>query len=107
MGLAACPLSSLPMTQLCSHAVSCSFIQVGKRTIINKLYFDLAPEEENVLDTEFLKVPRLYLILLNPRPSESSLSAPTQGGYLESGDGFWKGRLDREFKAGTVRAENN
>uniref|UniRef100_A0A452EPB2 TRAF interacting protein n=1 Tax=Capra hircus TaxID=9925 RepID=A0A452EPB2_CAPHI len=30
-------------------------IQVGKRTIINKLYFDLAQEEENVLDAEFLK----------------------------------------------------
>uniref|UniRef100_A0AC11C3E6 TRAF interacting protein n=1 Tax=Ovis aries TaxID=9940 RepID=A0AC11C3E6_SHEEP len=31
-------------------------IQVGKRTIINKLYFDLAQEEENVLDAEFLKL---------------------------------------------------
>nr|XP_055132687.1 E3 ubiquitin-protein ligase TRAIP isoform X3 [Symphalangus syndactylus] len=30
-------------------------IQVGKRTIINKLFFDLAQEEENVLDAEFLK----------------------------------------------------
>ncbi|XP_054450820.1 E3 ubiquitin-protein ligase TRAIP [Pteronotus mesoamericanus] len=30
-------------------------IQVGKRTIINKLFFDLAQEEEGVLDAEFLK----------------------------------------------------
>ncbi|EDL21239.1 TRAF-interacting protein, isoform CRA_b, partial [Mus musculus] len=30
-------------------------IQVGKKTIINKLFFDLAQEEENVLDAEFLK----------------------------------------------------
>ncbi|XP_012883562.1 PREDICTED: E3 ubiquitin-protein ligase TRAIP [Dipodomys ordii] len=30
-------------------------IQVGKRTIINKLFFDFAPEEENALDAEFLK----------------------------------------------------
>ncbi|XP_008851387.1 E3 ubiquitin-protein ligase TRAIP [Nannospalax galili] len=30
-------------------------IQVGKRTIINKLFFDLAQEEESVLDAEFLK----------------------------------------------------
>ncbi|KAM4821235.1 E3 ubiquitin-protein ligase TRAIP [Thomomys bottae] len=30
-------------------------IQVGKRTIINKLFFDLAQEEENALDAEFLK----------------------------------------------------
>ncbi|XP_006909169.1 E3 ubiquitin-protein ligase TRAIP isoform X1 [Pteropus alecto] len=30
-------------------------IQVGKRTIINKLFFDLAQEEEDVLDAEFLK----------------------------------------------------
>ncbi|XP_025311697.1 E3 ubiquitin-protein ligase TRAIP isoform X2 [Canis lupus baileyi] len=30
-------------------------IQVGRRTIINKLFFDLAQEEENVLDAEFLK----------------------------------------------------
>lgn len=30
-------------------------IQVGKRTIINKLFFDLAQEEESVLDPEFLK----------------------------------------------------
>ncbi|XP_006171005.1 E3 ubiquitin-protein ligase TRAIP isoform X2 [Tupaia chinensis] len=30
-------------------------IQVGKRTIINKLFFDLAPEEDSVLDAEFLK----------------------------------------------------
>lgn len=54
--------SSLPMTQLCSHALSCSPIQVGRRTIINKLFFDLAQEEEGVLDAEFLKVPRIYLI---------------------------------------------
>ncbi|XP_053525557.1 E3 ubiquitin-protein ligase TRAIP isoform X1 [Artibeus jamaicensis] len=31
-------------------------VQVGKRTIINKLFFDLAQEEEGVLDAEFLKV---------------------------------------------------
>lgn len=30
-------------------------IQVGKRTIINKLFFDLAQEEETTLDAEFLK----------------------------------------------------
>ncbi|EHB14818.1 TRAF-interacting protein [Heterocephalus glaber] len=30
-------------------------IQVGKRTIINKLFFDLAQEEETALDAEFLK----------------------------------------------------
>lgn len=30
-------------------------IQVGKRAIINKLFFDLAQEEETVLDAEFLK----------------------------------------------------
>ncbi|XP_019579382.1 E3 ubiquitin-protein ligase TRAIP [Rhinolophus sinicus] len=30
-------------------------IQVGRRTIINKLFFDLAQEEEGVLDAEFLK----------------------------------------------------
>ncbi|XP_021518175.1 E3 ubiquitin-protein ligase TRAIP isoform X1 [Meriones unguiculatus] len=30
-------------------------IQVGKKTIINKLFFDLAQEEESVLDAEFLK----------------------------------------------------
>ncbi|KAF6101471.1 TRAF interacting protein [Phyllostomus discolor] len=30
-------------------------IQVGKRTIINKLFFDLAQDEEGVLDAEFLK----------------------------------------------------
>ncbi|XP_045056064.1 E3 ubiquitin-protein ligase TRAIP isoform X2 [Desmodus rotundus] len=30
-------------------------IQVGKRTIINKLFFDLAQEEEGILDAEFLK----------------------------------------------------
>ncbi|KAM9592930.1 E3 ubiquitin-protein ligase TRAIP [Trichechus inunguis] len=30
-------------------------IQVGKRTIINKLFFDLAQEEESALDAEFLK----------------------------------------------------
>ncbi|XP_050996489.1 E3 ubiquitin-protein ligase TRAIP [Acomys russatus] len=30
-------------------------IQVGKRTIINKLFFDLAQEEDSVLDAEFLK----------------------------------------------------
>ncbi|XP_037706863.1 E3 ubiquitin-protein ligase TRAIP [Choloepus didactylus] len=30
-------------------------IQVGRRTIINKLFFDLAQEEESVLDAEFLK----------------------------------------------------
>lgn len=58
MGLAACSsLSSVPMSQLCSHTMSCFPIQVGKRTIINKLFFDLAQEEESVLDAEFLKVP--------------------------------------------------
>ncbi|XP_045242188.1 E3 ubiquitin-protein ligase TRAIP isoform X3 [Macaca fascicularis] len=36
-------------------------IQVGKRTIINKLFFDLAQEEENVLDAEFLKKQMKYL----------------------------------------------
>uniref|UniRef100_A0A8C6HEC5 RING-type domain-containing protein n=1 Tax=Mus spicilegus TaxID=10103 RepID=A0A8C6HEC5_MUSSI len=30
-------------------------IQVGKKTIINKLFFNLAQEEESVLDVEFLK----------------------------------------------------
>ncbi|OBS71349.1 hypothetical protein A6R68_00182 [Neotoma lepida] len=30
-------------------------IQVGRKTIINKLFFDLAQEEESVLDAEFLK----------------------------------------------------
>ncbi|XP_048190798.1 E3 ubiquitin-protein ligase TRAIP [Perognathus longimembris pacificus] len=30
-------------------------IQVGKKTIIKKLFFDFAPEEENTLDAEFLK----------------------------------------------------
>uniref|UniRef100_A0A8D2HEE8 RING-type domain-containing protein n=1 Tax=Urocitellus parryii TaxID=9999 RepID=A0A8D2HEE8_UROPR len=30
-------------------------IQVGKRTIINKLFFDFAQEEQSVLDAEFLK----------------------------------------------------
>uniref|UniRef100_A0A673VDC2 TRAF interacting protein n=1 Tax=Suricata suricatta TaxID=37032 RepID=A0A673VDC2_SURSU len=30
-------------------------IQVGRRAIINKLFFDLAQEEESVLDAEFLK----------------------------------------------------
>ncbi|XP_064452025.1 E3 ubiquitin-protein ligase TRAIP isoform X3 [Mirounga angustirostris] len=30
-------------------------IQVGRRTVINKLFFDLAQEEESVLDAEFLK----------------------------------------------------
>ncbi|XP_021063011.1 E3 ubiquitin-protein ligase TRAIP [Mus pahari] len=30
-------------------------IQVGKKSIINKLFFDLAQEEESVLDAEFLK----------------------------------------------------
>lgn len=86
--------------------VSCSFIQVGKRTIINKLFFDLAQEEESVLDAEFLKVPRIYLILLNPKPSESSLSAPTQGEHLEYGDGVLEGRLGRDFKAEAERAED-
>ncbi|XP_045352850.1 E3 ubiquitin-protein ligase TRAIP isoform X2 [Leopardus geoffroyi] len=36
-------------------------IQVGKRTIINKLFFDLAQEEESVLDAEFLKKQMKYL----------------------------------------------
>lgn len=94
------------MTQLCSHTVSCSFIQVGKRTIINKLFFDLAQEEESVLDAEFLKVPRIYIILLNPKPSESSLSAPTQGEHLEYGDGVLEGRLGSDFKAEAERAED-
>uniref|UniRef100_A0A5F9CKY1 E3 ubiquitin-protein ligase TRAIP n=1 Tax=Oryctolagus cuniculus TaxID=9986 RepID=A0A5F9CKY1_RABIT len=35
-------------------------IQVGKRTIINKLFFDLAQEEESVLDPEFLKLQTVY-----------------------------------------------
>uniref|UniRef100_A0A8C9BY09 E3 ubiquitin-protein ligase TRAIP n=1 Tax=Phocoena sinus TaxID=42100 RepID=A0A8C9BY09_PHOSS len=35
-------------------------IQVGKRTIINKLFFDLAQEEESVLDAEFLKLQTVY-----------------------------------------------
>ncbi|KAM7063451.1 E3 ubiquitin-protein ligase TRAIP isoform 3-T3 [Molossus nigricans] len=30
-------------------------VQVGRKTIINKLFFDLAQEEEGVLDAEFLK----------------------------------------------------
>ncbi|ELK25032.1 TRAF-interacting protein [Myotis davidii] len=30
-------------------------VQVGRRSIINKLFFDLAQEEEGVLDAEFLK----------------------------------------------------
>nr|XP_012378135.1 E3 ubiquitin-protein ligase TRAIP isoform X2 [Dasypus novemcinctus] len=30
-------------------------IQVGRRSIINKLFFDLAQEEESILDAEFLK----------------------------------------------------
>ncbi|XP_066101334.1 E3 ubiquitin-protein ligase TRAIP isoform X2 [Saccopteryx bilineata] len=30
-------------------------IQVGRRTIINKLFFDLAQEDEGILDAEFLK----------------------------------------------------
>ncbi|GAB1294667.1 E3 ubiquitin-protein ligase TRAIP [Apodemus speciosus] len=33
-------------------------IQVGKKSIINKLFFDLAQEEESVLDAEFLKTTR-------------------------------------------------
>lgn len=94
------------MTQLCSHTLSCSPIQVGRRTIINKLFFDLAQEEESVLDAEFLKVPRIYLILLNSKPSEHSLSAPTQGNYLEYGDGVLEGRLGRDFKVEARRAEN-
>lgn len=56
-------LSSLPVTQLYSHALSWSPIQVGRRTIINKLFFDLAQEEEGVLDAEFLKVPGIDLFI--------------------------------------------
>lgn len=56
--------------------------QVGKRTIINKLFFDLAQEEEGVLDAEFLKVPRMCLVLLNPQPP-SVLPAPTPGEHPE------------------------
>lgn len=78
------------MTQLYTHTLSCPSIQVGKRTIINKLFFDLAQEEESVLDAEFLKVPGIYVILLNSKPLENLLSAPTQGGYLECHDGVWR-----------------
>lgn len=47
MGLYICP--PCPMTFMQSHCVS--FFHSGRqRTIINKLYFDLAQEEENVLD---------------------------------------------------------
>lgn len=86
------------MTQLYSHTLSCPSIQVGRRTIINKLFFDLAQEEENVLDAEFLKVPGIYVILLNSKPSENLLSAPTQGGYVDGEDGIWR-EICRGFKA--------
>lgn len=92
------------MTQLYSHTLSCPSIQVGRRTIINKLFFDLAQEEESVLDAEFLKVPRIYVILLNPKPSENLLSAPSQGGCVDCGDGVWR-ESHRGFKAEGRRAE--
>lgn len=85
--------SSLPVTQLYSPALSWSPFQVGRRTIINKLFFDLAQEEEGGLDAEFLKVPRTDLFLLNPKPSESSVSGPTQGGSVECGGGVLEGGL--------------
>lgn len=47
--------SSSPLTTLHHSSLSCFPIQVGKKTIINKLFFDLAQEEESVLDAEFLK----------------------------------------------------
>lgn len=64
-------LSSSPLTTLHHSSLSCFPIQVGKKTIINKLFFDLAQEEESVLDAEFLKVHRIYLLLLNSKPSGS------------------------------------
>ena len=80
-------------------------LQVGKRTIINKLFFDLAQEEEGILDAEFLKVPRMYLMLLNPQPSESSF-CPHPGRVPRVGGGFPEGRLYREFKAEARRTEH-
>ncbi|XP_003800650.1 E3 ubiquitin-protein ligase TRAIP [Otolemur garnettii] len=53
-------------------------IQVGKRTIINKLFFDLAQEEESVLDAEFLKVLRNDLILLNSKSSRKKEKQDSQ-----------------------------
>lgn len=99
--------SSLPVTQLYGPALSWSPIQVGRRTIINKLFFDLAQEEEDVLDAEFLKVPRIDLFLLNPKPSESSVSAPARGGYLDCGSGVleWGLGSDDETVIGKVHCE--
>lgn len=74
---ATCNLSSSPLTSLHRCSLSCSPIQVGKKAIINKLFFDLAQEEESLLDAEFLKVPRIYLILLDSKPSKSSLFTST------------------------------
>lgn len=70
-------LSSSPLTSLHRYSLSCSPTQVGKKSIINKLFFDLAQEEETVLDAEFLKVPRIDLILLNSKPFRSSLFTST------------------------------
>lgn len=76
----------MPTSQLCSNTLSCSPIQVGRKTIIHKLFFDLAQDEENVLDAEFLKVPEFISFSWAPSPL-SSLSAPLQGGHLEYGGG--------------------
>lgn len=92
------------MTQLYSHTLSCPFIQVGRRTIINKLFFDLAQEEESVLDAEFLKVPGIYVILLHCKPSENLLSVPSQGGCVNCGDRVWR-EICRGFKAEGKRAK--
>lgn len=53
------PRAGLARTLRCGHILPCSPLQVGRRSIINKLFFDLAQEEEGVLDAEFLKVPEL------------------------------------------------
>lgn len=65
-----------PGTQLCSHVPPCLPMQVGRRSIINKLFFDLAQEEEGALDAEFLKVPGISLILLSPMFSARSFCSP-------------------------------
>lgn len=79
-----------PRTQLCSHVLPCSPIQVGRRSIINKLFFDLAQEEEGVLDAEFLKVPGISLFLLSPTLSASSFCSHP-GRVLRAWGELWRG----------------
>lgn len=94
------------MIQLCSYILFCFFIQVGRRIIINKFFFDFVQEEESVLDVEFLKVFRIYFILLNFKFFEYLFFVFIQGNYLEYGDGVLEGRFGRDFKVEVRRVEN-